>query len=170
MTAIPPNPIPVPQVFVNTDYAAMQANLIQQQVNAEISRLSREYHEHLKYEVEQITAKLKAEANKQIRGIAINVIAGIVGLFLIAIIAQGKAVNNSVIGFQNSVMGLQKEVMASQTAINTASRELATQTSLLATANKDVEAASRRLEATTSEYIQRLEALKQVSIASAKPK
>lgn len=164
MTTVPPSGLAGPSFgpgFASSDFAAMQSQLIQQQVQAEVNRITKQYQERLDGEAARIIERLQANANKHLRLVVTAVVASIIALFAVLVTAQTSSVNSSVIGFQNSVMNLQTQVVATQKTINEASVALANKTAALDGAGQKLKDATDRAQAVAAEYTARLNALPQ---------
>jgi len=142
------------------DFAAQQAQLIERQVQAEISRIREDYKLKLEAELKTLRDELHKELRQRIQSLVIAVAAGLLALFSVYVYQQAKTANSSLLGFQNAVLGLQKEVLASQNTIrgsvHDATREIDDLSRQLAAGTKQLNDTRSELASTSQEYRTRL--------------
>jgi cytoskeletal protein RodZ len=168
-----PNNPPVGPEMASAQWAAQQAVFIQQQVDSQIARYSKQYDEKLSEDVKRLSEELKKKAASQLRSVVIAGVGAIVAGFAVLVYVQTRSLNDNVIAFQTTVMSLQKEVLATSndigvkaSVIAAANKELETVThqvesarASLETATKELQQGTQRLAATASEYEKRLKRL-----------
>jgi hypothetical protein len=86
------------------DPTAQMAQLLQQQINARMDAIEREYRARLDHEVEEIAAGLERRAKGRFYTLLTTVVAVFIGLSAVFLYTQAKSANDTFIGFQNSVI------------------------------------------------------------------